>query len=113
VSELEICCSAKPSISQGTQISMTANSASGFQRGNRGRTWLRARAMGISSSAANDVRGQHQKGGRDLLDGHLDEQVGDAPDDAHRGEQDPPALGHRRGPLLSRLSLLRDIINAL
>jgi hypothetical protein len=56
VSELEICCSAKPSISHGTQISTTANSASGFQRGSRARTWPRARATGSSRTAAIAVR---------------------------------------------------------
>jgi hypothetical protein len=42
--------------------------------------------------------GQHQGARGELVDRHLDQQVGDAPDHAHRHEEHPPSPAHRVPP---------------
>ena len=54
---------------------------------------------GSSRTAATEVRGEHEHGDRDALVGHLDEQVGNPPDHAHRREQDPAPPTHVTSPL--------------
>ena len=56
VSELERCCSAEPSITHGTAISMTAKVTTHRQRARIGRRSTRARAMGSRIAAAIAVR---------------------------------------------------------
>ncbi len=93
-SELEMCCSAEPSATHGMAISTAAKATT--QR-HRPRTWrrsVRTSAIGSRMAAAMTVRPRTSVGGRDLGHRDPDEQVRDAPDDRHEGEQDQRAATH-------------------
>ena len=62
----------------------------------RGPAGCRPAASAIGSRIAAAMRRppEHQQGRRDLRDGDPDEQVRDAPDDRHQGEQDQRAAAH-------------------
>ena len=86
--------SASESSHHAAMISKNANPSRAFQ-------WLRTivrvcreKASGSSTAAPTAVRARHQHGNRHALDGDLDHQIGDAPDDAHREEQDPSTRAH-------------------
>ena len=63
-------------------------------RASAGRSTRRS-AIGRRIAGGDRRPGEDQHGRRDLRDRDPDEQVRDAPDDRHQGEQDDPAPGHR------------------
>ena len=99
--------SASDSRNHAAMISKNAKPSSGFQ----------CRRTILGNSARQRERQQHrrtdggprehQDGNRHALDGDLDHQIRDAPDDAHRDEQQPSARAHldhiTRAPEASRL----------
>ena len=93
--ELGRCFSALDSSANGPTISNAVNAAS--QR----RCPLSARrcppriAAGSEQQRAERDPGADQHRHRDPAVRHLDQQIGDAPDHAHRGEQQPPAPAHQ------------------
>ena len=74
---------------------MTANASSGRHRRSTGRKPPRASANGSQHEPADRRAQEHQRARRDVAHRDPDEQVRDAPDDAHRGEHRPGAPAHR------------------
>ena len=86
--------SASESSHHAAMISKNANPSRALQ-------WSRTIVHGLPGEGkrqqhgrADGDPGEHKHGNRHALNGDLDHQIGDTPDDAHREEQDPSARAH-------------------
>ena len=86
--------SASDSSHHAAMISKNAKPANAFQWFRTMVTVLPRQGQRKQYRGADSDPGEHQHRNRHTLDGDLDQQVGDAPDDAHREEQDPSARAH-------------------
>ena len=93
-SELEICCSAEPSATQGTAISTAANATTQRQLRRTGRRSVRANAIGSRMAAAVPFARRPGSAGVISVDRDPNEEIGDAPDNRHQGEQEQRPAAH-------------------
>ena len=93
-SELDTCCSAEPSITQGIAISIDREDRQPAPAGEDG-SKVDAEERDRQQDHHRDRRpGEHERRGADLLDGDPDQQVGNTPDDRHEAEEHEPTTRH-------------------